>query len=288
MNDFTKNITQALFNQDKINDLLRHEIQQAVNDLLESELTAFLGYDPDARDGWNTGNSRNGAYFRKVDTQFGEIEIQVPRDLNCYYPIVARELFSNAQIVINRFHMVQMLTRSFNSLRVQTMKQFKKQSREYKLLKSTWKLYLMKYDKLNKKTPYYDWHFKDYLTQEHVVLDGLDCSKELENTYWIMQDFMTAIQSKDEKQIIHLLHSKQAIDKQMHQTLLTFKHNYTGVLNGISSSYSNGCLEGVNRKIKQIERTAYGYSSFSHLLIRIRLEENIVKEKESNNYSLVA
>ena len=42
INDFTKNITQALFNQDKINDLLRHEIQQAVNDLLESELTAFF------------------------------------------------------------------------------------------------------------------------------------------------------------------------------------------------------------------------------------------------------
>ncbi|KFL97494.1 transposase for insertion sequence element, partial [Lactobacillus gasseri SV-16A-US] len=49
MNDFTQNITQALFNQDKINDLLRHEIQQAVNDMLESELTAFLGYDPYAR-----------------------------------------------------------------------------------------------------------------------------------------------------------------------------------------------------------------------------------------------
>ncbi|MGD8260704.1 IS256 family transposase, partial [Lactobacillus jensenii] len=82
MNDFTKNITQALFNQDKINDLLRHEIQQAVNDMLESELTAFLGYDPYARNGWNTGNSRNGAYFRKIDTQFGSIEVQVPRDRN--------------------------------------------------------------------------------------------------------------------------------------------------------------------------------------------------------------
>ena len=76
MNDFTKNMAQALFNQDKINDLLRKELQQAVNDLLEAELTAFLGYDPYARAGWNTGNSRNGAYFRKVDTQFGEIEIQ--------------------------------------------------------------------------------------------------------------------------------------------------------------------------------------------------------------------
>ena len=46
----------------------------------------------------------------------------VTMDLNCYYPLVARELFPNAQIVIDRFHMVQMLTRSFNSLRVQIMK----------------------------------------------------------------------------------------------------------------------------------------------------------------------
>ncbi|MGI1818550.1 ISL3 family transposase [Lactobacillus johnsonii] len=229
-------------------------------------------------------------YFYKFTPKARSMVKTVTMDLNCYYPLVARELFPNAQIVIDRFHMVQMLTRSFNSLRVQIMKQFKKQSLEYKLLKSPWKLYLMKYDKLNKTTPYYDWLFKDYLTQEHVVLDGLECNKTLENTYWIMQDFMTAIQNKDEKQIIHfhLLNSKQTVGKQMHQTLLTFKHNYTGVLNGISSNYSNGCLEGINRKIKQIERTACGYNNFSHLLIRIRLEENIVKEKEPNNYFLVA
>ena len=64
-----------------------------------------------------------------------------------------------------------------------------------------------------------------------------------------MQDFMTAIKDKNEKQIIHLLASKQTVGKQMHKTLLTFKRNYTAVLNGVSSSYSNGCLEGVNRKI---------------------------------------
>ena len=91
---------------------------------------------------------------------------------------------------------------------------------------------------------------------------------------------MVAIQNNDEKKVIHLLHSKQTVGKQMHQTLLTFKRNYSGVLNGISSTYSNGYLEGVNHKIKQIERTAYGYRNFCHLLIR--LEENIVKEKESN------
>lgn len=82
MNNFTKDMANALFNQDKINDLFRQKLHQAVNDLLESELTAFLGYNPYERDGWNTGNSRNGAYYRKVDTQFGQIEIKVPRDRN--------------------------------------------------------------------------------------------------------------------------------------------------------------------------------------------------------------
>ena len=82
MNDFTKNIAQALFNQDKINDLLRQEIERAVNDLLEAELTAYFGYDPYARSGWNSSNFRNGAYYRKIDTQFGKIEIPVPRDRN--------------------------------------------------------------------------------------------------------------------------------------------------------------------------------------------------------------
>ena len=61
---------------------MHKEIQNAVNQLLEAELTAFLGYDPYAKSGWNSGNSRNGIYYRKVDTQFGQIEIQVPRDRN--------------------------------------------------------------------------------------------------------------------------------------------------------------------------------------------------------------
>lgn len=69
----------------------------------------------------------------------------------------------------------------------------------------------------------------------------------------------------------------------MYKTLLTFRNNLKAVLNGISSPYSNGYLEAFNRKIKQIERTAYGYSNFINLLTRIRLEENKVKEKGLSN-----
>ena len=78
-----------------------------------------------------------------------------------------------------------------------------------------------------------------------------------------MQDFMVVIQNNDEKKVIHLPHSKQTVGKQMHQTLLTFKRNYSGILNGITSTSSNRCLGGVSHKIKQIKCTAYGYRNFS-------------------------
>lgn len=51
---------------------------------------------------------------------------------------------------------------------------------------------------------------------------------------------MSAVDTKDEKQLMHLLNSKQIVDKQMHQTLLAFKRNYFGVLNAITSTFSKG------------------------------------------------
>ncbi|MCT0192910.1 ISL3 family transposase, partial [Lactobacillus helveticus] len=42
-----------------------------------------------------------------------------------------------------------------------------------------------------------------------------------------------------------------------------------------------------NRKIKQIERTAFGYSNFINLLTRIRLEENQYNIKKKTNSLLM-
>ncbi|KNE29816.1 transposase, partial [Lactobacillus delbrueckii] len=85
-----------------------------------------------------------------------------------------------------------------------------------------------------------------------------------------------------------LLGAYDQIGTLMHKTLLAFKHNLTAVLNGAALPYSNGCLEGFNRKIKQIERTAFGYSNFTNLLTRIRLKEDLYKEKEPNSRLMVA
>src|ERR687884_664229 len=50
--------------------------------MLAAELTAHLGYQPDAVEGRNSGNSRNGKRSRNVRTSAGDMTLQVPRDRN--------------------------------------------------------------------------------------------------------------------------------------------------------------------------------------------------------------
>ncbi len=50
--------------------------------MLETELTEKLGYEPYEAKGRNSGNSRNGNYQRKMRTSGGDVEINVPRDRN--------------------------------------------------------------------------------------------------------------------------------------------------------------------------------------------------------------
>lgn len=132
---------------------------------------------------------------------------------------------------------------------------------------------------LEKVHPYYNWHYKDCLTQAQVVTEGINTSTALENSYNLMQSFIQAVETGNTHELKLLINCQDQIGTLMHKTLLTFKHNLKAVLNGAKLPYSNGCLEGFNRKIKQIERTAFGYSNFINLLTRIKLEENRVKKR---------
>ncbi|WP_449459602.1 transposase, partial [Streptococcus suis] len=46
----------------------------------------------------------------------------------------------NAKIVLDRFHIVQHLSRAMNRVRIQIMNQFDRTSQEYRVLKRYWKL----------------------------------------------------------------------------------------------------------------------------------------------------
>jgi putative transposase len=51
-----------------------------IEEMLETELSEHLGYEPYEVKGRNSGNSRNGRYGKKLRTSAGESTIQVPRD----------------------------------------------------------------------------------------------------------------------------------------------------------------------------------------------------------------
>src|SRR5262245_41093404 len=51
-----------------------------IEQMLDAELTAHLGYEPYAPEGRNSGNSRNGSRPRRLRTSAGDQTIQVPRD----------------------------------------------------------------------------------------------------------------------------------------------------------------------------------------------------------------
>ena len=86
MNNFTSNIINCLLNnkniETAIEELFRVELENAINELLKYELTAFLQYEKYDRAGFNSGNSRNGYYDRDFDTRYGKLHLVIPRDRN--------------------------------------------------------------------------------------------------------------------------------------------------------------------------------------------------------------
>jgi putative transposase len=62
------------------NGLLKQLTKALVERALNAELTHHLGYEKNDIDGRGSGNSRNGASRKKLTGDFGEVEIEVPRD----------------------------------------------------------------------------------------------------------------------------------------------------------------------------------------------------------------
>src|SRR5215467_11797712 len=62
------------------NGLLKQLTKALVERALKAELTHHLGYEKNQAEGRGSGNSRNGKSRKKLKGDFGEVEIEVPRD----------------------------------------------------------------------------------------------------------------------------------------------------------------------------------------------------------------
>ena len=80
MENFNTKLMTALAKGESIHEIFRQALEDAVNLLLESERTVVLDYEKWDIRGYNSGNSRNGYYSRRLKTEYGTLELKIPRD----------------------------------------------------------------------------------------------------------------------------------------------------------------------------------------------------------------
>lgn len=212
-------------------------------------------------------------YFLGFDLSQRQAVKTVSLDLNSYYQDIIRLVFPNAKPIIDRFHIISMFTKSFNQIRASKLRQFDKVDRSYRLLKYEWKLLLMPQRKLNGTNEFYDRHLKSKVTQSERVSLALDISSILGFSYDVMQDVMQAMKDREVDEFRSAITLTQTIGGPMNIVINTIRKNLRAVENAITSPYSNGRIEGINRMIKELQRSAYGYRNLEHLYTKIRLHQ---------------
>ncbi len=78
----TKEFLSQFKTEDDVSKFLTKLHARVLEKMLEGEMDVHLGYEKNSPEGNNSGNSRNGKYPRKIQTQYGGSVISVPRNRN--------------------------------------------------------------------------------------------------------------------------------------------------------------------------------------------------------------
>lgn len=204
-------------------------------------------------------------------------------DMNTPYLVLIHQLFPHARIIIDTFHLVQLLNRSLNQTRVRLMNQYRtsnpEDQKKYRKLKQYWKLVLKKETELDRTDYQYHRLFKGVKTQWGIVDYLLGLGEEFQATYQFHQDLTYAIQKKDFDLFQACLATiPDGLSSYMKTSVRTLKKYSPYVENTFRYLYSNGPIEGTNNKIKVIKRLAFGYRRFSKFKTRILISCNTVQK----------
>lgn len=78
----TKEFLSQFKSEEDVSQFLKDLHAQVLEQMLQGEMDAHLGYEKHSSEGNNSGNSRNGSYSKKIQTEHGESIIEIPRDRN--------------------------------------------------------------------------------------------------------------------------------------------------------------------------------------------------------------
>ena len=221
-------------------------------------------------------------YFSKYSHKARSKVKFITIDMYSPYVSLIKKMFPNASIIIDKFHLVQLISRSLNKTRINIMKSNKK---DYNKLKRYWKLILKDYNDLDNSKWKRFTCFQNLMTEVDVINYLLDISPELKQSYYIYQDLLYSFKHNDKGNLDVILSSKYEhlsdYMKTSLKTLIEFK-NY--IFNTFDNRYHNGYIEGNNNFIKVIKRIAFGFRSFRRFKARIMICKGLLTpiKKEVN------
>lgn len=203
----------------------------------------------------------------------------ITMDMFSPYYDIDRKLFPNAKIALNRFHIVQHMSRALSRLRIQIMNQFDRKSHKYKALKRYWKLIQQESRKLSDKR-FYRPTFRMHLTNKEILEKLLSYSQELREHYELYQLLLSHFQDKQADHFFELIEENLPIvHPALQKDFKTFLKDMDKMINALELPYSNAKLEATNSLIKIIKRNAFGFRNFDNFKLRILIALNIKREK---------
>ena len=218
-------------------------------------------------------------YFLKYPLKARQKVQFITMDMSGAYIPLAKKLFPNAKIVLDRFHIIQHLGRAFLKTRIATMNQFDKKSLPYRALKNHWRLFQKDSRKLSLNS-FYSKTFRQTLAPHEVVEKTLDFSEELTNYYTLYQLLLFHFQEKRVDELFELI--KENISKVNHYfktVFMTFLRHKQYIKNALETDYSNAKLEATNKLIKDIKRLGFGFRNFINFKKRVFITLNIHKKR---------
>lgn len=227
------------------------------------------------------------AYFQRYSKKARAAVKTISMDLYSPYLGVVKACFPNAKIVIDRFHIVQLLNNTINSIRIEVMKEIQySRPTDYRKLKNQWKLILKNADHLDFLNYSYHPLYHAQITEQRMVDYLLSISPKLQQAYQVMNNLKFAIETRDNNYLLATLTElkKVRLNKKVRKTVRTMERFLPHIENALIYRVSNGPTEGMNNKIKLIKRTGYGYASFRNLRARILIQFKLIY-KPSNPLS---
>ena len=203
------------------------------------------------------------AHFQLLGEDFCNQIEAVSCDIWKTYINVAKECFPNAEVVIDRFHVVKALNEVLDTHRKSLRKEYKKED-GFKNLK--WRLF-KRYEKCDEE-------------DKKVLQEAFEKSWLLEEIYELRKSFNAMFDVAPNQEVLRksvhswIQHAKKLNYEPLNKFIKTLENWKKPITAFANQRISNAVTEGLNNFLRYFKRICFGIPNFEHMRLRV-LSANI-------------